>query len=214
LLYQLKAETDHIIISESALLLSLGPTHSDVFHNSSFLSIAVQSSRAGQAHLYNDQPHLSIADRYHRKRLWWCLVTRDRTIALGVRRPLQITPDMFDPNQDPLVERDMASEMLMSNVYDLETKQRLVRIFLSSCRLAAALTSTIMTVCAPDSDMISVSEKLKGPLTAQAIAHTCQRDLRVWFDGAQRQLSHPSQTDLHPSGSTRLYVDLQWISYL
>lgn len=71
---------------------------------------------------------------------------RDRIIALGVRRPLQITPDHFDISQDVVTELDISGEMEQSQVYDAETKLLLAKIFIVQCHFAMAVTSTIMAI--------------------------------------------------------------------
>ena len=78
------------------------------------------------------------------KRLWWALVIRDRLIALGMRRPLQILPNSFDVAvHQPLSVDDFTDEINASEVYEAETKTVLCKILTSLCLLTAPLTKII-----------------------------------------------------------------------
>ncbi|KAL5342223.1 fungal-specific transcription factor domain-containing protein [Aspergillus crustosus] len=213
LLHQLAADTNHKTIAQAALLLSFQSSATDVYSNTSFLSVAIQAARASQAHLYKALSHLTERECMYNKRLWWCCVVRDRTIALGVRRPLQITPDTFDPHDDPLAEEDLECEMQSSKVYDTDIKRCLVKVFLVQCDLAAALTSTVMAVSPPNSLPIPVSPTNADLLRVFTAAKGCRHDLKAWFARAEAQLRHASRTGLGRTSFMTLYVDMQWIYY-
>ncbi|KAL5332602.1 fungal-specific transcription factor domain-containing protein [Aspergillus crustosus] len=213
LLYQLKADTDHTTIAQAALLLSFQSSAIDVYSNTSFLSTAIHAARASQACLYKTLPGLTTEQRRYKKRLWWCCVVRDRTIALGVRRPLQITPESFNPREDPLVEDDLESEMERSRVYDLDIKRCLIKLFLVHCDLSAALTSTVMTICPPNSVPIPLSPTYEDLFRLFTAAEGCRHELKAWFDTAETHLRHASRTCLQRTSFVMLYVDLRWIYY-
>jgi hypothetical protein len=72
---------------------------------------------------------------------------RDRIISLGMRRPIQITPDEFDLQlQEGLSFRDLEEECLNSEVYTFEIKFALCGVLASLCHLVAAVTDVIMLV--------------------------------------------------------------------
>ncbi|KAL2828848.1 fungal-specific transcription factor domain-containing protein [Aspergillus pseudoustus] len=213
LLLQLAADTDHTTMAQAALLLSFQSSAVDVYSNTTFLSTAIHAARASQAHLYKALHHLTERQRLYKKRLWWCCVVRDRTIALGVRRPLQITPETFDPHHDRLVEEDLECEMQRSRVYDTDIKQCLIKVFLVQCDLAVALTSTIMTVFPPNCVPIPMSPTREDLLRVFAASEGCRQELKVWYEKAEGQLRHASRTGLGRTSFMTLYVDLQWIYY-
>lgn len=49
-------------------------------------------------------------------------------------------------SRDPLLTEDLSDEIKASRVYDPETKETLCKIMTSLCRLAASMTSLIMTL--------------------------------------------------------------------
>ncbi|KAJ0419597.1 fungal-specific transcription factor domain-containing protein [Aspergillus carlsbadensis] len=213
LLHQFRADTDNTTVAQVGLLLSFNVSPMDVYNNTSFLTIALQAARATQAHLYKSLTHLPKRQRAYKKRLWWCCVVRDRCIALGMRRPLQITPDTFNPREEPLVEEDMEGEMAVSKVYDIDIKRCLTRVFVVQCDLAAALTSTLMTVAPPNSLPIPVSATYEDLLRIFAASEGCRQELQAWFKRSEEQLRHASRTGLGRTRFMTLYVDLQWIYY-
>jgi hypothetical protein len=131
-----------------------------------------------------------------------------------MRRPLQITPDTFNPREEPLVEEDMEGEMTISKVYDLDIKRCLTRVFVVQCDLAAALTSTIMTVSPPNSLPIPLSATYEDLLRIFAASEGCRQELQTWYKKSEEQLRHASRTGLGRTRLMTLYVDWQWIYYL
>ncbi|KAL2840639.1 fungal-specific transcription factor domain-containing protein [Aspergillus pseudodeflectus] len=213
LLLQFKTETDHAVRTQAALLLSLQSTALDMYTNSSFLSMAIQSAQASRLQLYRTLPGLTLHERQRKKRLFWCVIVRDRTIALAMRRPLQVTPDAFDPYQDPLTEQDMESEMKGSSVYDMATKHNLMKTFVIHCQLAAALTSTVMITCSRNNTPIPAlpsHEDLRGALVALDL---CTHDLKMWLDKAEPELQFIASASANRSSFITVCVDLQWMYY-
>ena len=130
-------------VAQASLLLTYETSSSEQLNNSTWLAIAIQHARAVNAHQYQ---HSTAASRYRRsdlKRLWWCCIIRDRIIALGMRRSIQITGDQFDFTEKGLDICDLKDETNKSEVYDSNTKTALIKILSSLCRLAATLTQLI-----------------------------------------------------------------------
>ncbi|KAJ5552232.1 hypothetical protein N7494_001610 [Penicillium frequentans] len=151
LLYDFGVENDHLCLSQALTLLTFQSTGSDHLINSTWLTLAIQQARAADAHVYHHYPSNGKYKQSVLKRLWWCLVIRDRIIALGMRRPLQILPSHFDTTSHcPLLLEDLSMEIHASEVYDPETKVMLSKVLTSQCRLVTALTTLIMAVYPPD----------------------------------------------------------------
>lgn len=212
LLYDLRTEPNFAAVAQASLLLSFQCTPYDLQLNTSWLSTAIQYARADDAHLYYSLPSLTGRQRREKKRLWWCCVLRDRIIAVGVRRPIQITPNHFDFSQSSMTEQDFAGELARSKVYDPETKALLVRTFILQCQLAIALTSTIMTIYPlngitfPASNLSRLSKLISQIDDSKAL-------LAKWMEKAKCQLDpNPEKlTALHKS--TNLYSDITYIYY-
>ncbi|KAF7715973.1 Fungal Zn(2)-Cys(6) binuclear cluster domain-containing protein [Penicillium ucsense] len=144
LLYDFGVEEDHLRISQALTLLTYQSSGTDHLSNSTWLGLAIQQARLANAHLYYRCPPRAKYKRSDLKRLWWCMIIRDRIISLGMRRPLQILPKQFDVmTRDPLEVDDLSDEIHTSRVYDADTKRVLCRIMTSLCQLVASLTSLI-----------------------------------------------------------------------
>ncbi|KAL4742357.1 fungal-specific transcription factor domain-containing protein [Aspergillus similis] len=147
-LYESGIEKDCLVISQACLLLTWYSTDAERSTNSRWLRIAIRYAKKEQAHLYHKLPQLESKRKVSDlKRLWWCCMIRDRIISLGMRRPIQITPDEFDLQlQEGLSFQDLEEECMNSEVYNPETKIALCRVLASLCHLVAAVTDVIMLV--------------------------------------------------------------------
>lgn len=96
--------------------------------------------------MYSHDTTISAEERLVRKRLWWCIILRDRILPLGVRRSIQIARSNFDFSLPRLCEKDLEPEFRGSCVYDPETKRDLARVFLTQLGLAVELTDALSYV--------------------------------------------------------------------
>src|SRR5689334_5240857 len=64
-----------------------------------------------------------------KKRLWWSIMIRDRSLCLGLRREPHITSKELKYVANPITEDDLMDEICESRVYDKPTKQVLTGIF-------------------------------------------------------------------------------------
>ncbi|RDW90444.1 putative Zn(II)2Cys6 transcription factor [Aspergillus mulundensis] len=147
-LYESGVEKDRLVISQACLLLTWYSTDAERSTNSKWLRIAIRYAKREQAHLYHQMPQLGSGRKVSDlKRLWWCCMIRDRIISLGMRRPIQITPDEFDLQlQEGLSFQDLEEECLSSEVYNPDAKIALCRVLASLCHLVVAVTDLIMLV--------------------------------------------------------------------
>ena len=146
LLFDFNIEHDPYSVSCGALLLTMFVSEQQHQVNSTWLSAAIMHAKAANAHLYSHDQRLPETERRRRKVLWWGCILQDRIIALGLRRPLQITPEQFDFTQPCLGEEDFREDFKRSKVYDETTKVRMVEILILMCKLSVVLTQTINTV--------------------------------------------------------------------
>ncbi|KAL2872695.1 Zn(II)2Cys6 transcription factor [Aspergillus lucknowensis] len=145
-LYETGVEKDHLVIAQASLLLTYYTTDAERSTNSRWLRIAIRYAKKERAHLYHRFPSQTGRKTSDLKRLWWCCMIRDRIISLGMRRPIQITPDDFDLRQTGLSFEDLEEECLQSEVYTPEIKTALCRVLVSLCHLVVAVTDSIMLV--------------------------------------------------------------------
>lgn len=155
------------------------------------------------------------------KRLWWCCIIRDRILALGVRRSLQISRAHFDLEANTgLGFTDLADEVDRSKVYNAETKRCLIEIFVQLGELCSALTDLI-TLVFPLDDVPGWDRQLglEGP----AKLKECKAALRSWYKGAALRFpmfgggSTPRMTTANSKqfqhDSVILYTNLMYMHY-
>lgn len=124
-LYDFGVENDSLSIAQAALLLTYHNSTDEQLTNSTWLGIAIQHACSINAHIYDSKMRKAIHRQSDLKRLWWSCVIRDRVIAIGLRRPIQITRDHFNFSKETMLLSDLEEEIQWSDVYDPETKQHL-----------------------------------------------------------------------------------------
>jgi hypothetical protein len=216
-LLESQVELDDLAIAQGSLLLSFQSSVIDQNTNSSLLATAIRHAKNANAHLYCSEPTLTQDQRQQRKRLWWCCILRDRIIALGVRRPIQITPDDFDFGQECLTEADFADEIDKSQVYRADTKRLLVDIVALQCQLAVAVTPLAVAMYpARDSSPPSISLASQF-IQSMARIEESKTELAVWARRSRTFLTNRDSRDVPPSDaqeSVTLYTDLTHMYYL
>ncbi|KNG82199.1 fungal specific transcription factor domain protein [Aspergillus nomiae NRRL 13137] len=106
-LYDAGYETNQITVIQSVILLGAyweGPddlTESGIFYWSRLGIALAQELGLHESEIYTD---LQPSQRGLRKRIWWTLYTRDRSVAAAFGRPLHINPS--DCTVEPLTESD------------------------------------------------------------------------------------------------------------
>lgn len=194
--------------------MSLHSSPPNVLINTKFLSIAIHHARAEFAHLYAILPHLNKRQRQEKKRLWWCCLVRDRTIALGLRRQLQLSADHMSPYQEPMTEEDFENEIGNSRVFDPETKRSLIKIFITQCDLAIAITATIMTVYPPNGFSIFFAASRPDIKELSRTIHGCRQDLTSWSEKAKARFGSIQVKKHHDTDFAELYTNLLWIYHM
>lgn len=84
-----------------------------------------------------------------KKRLWWSILLRDRSLCIGLRRQPQIASNNLHGCRDWLGEEDFEQEMHGSPVYDFDAKKGLFKALQDQCRLAVLLTDLVSLVFTP-----------------------------------------------------------------
>ncbi|KAL7620427.1 hypothetical protein AAE478_009422 [Parahypoxylon ruwenzoriense] len=231
LLFDFDTEASLVDLAQTALLLSFWATNWSLASkklNSTWLGIAIQNAKSSDAHLYAVKPTFSpITDpvQYKKqntlKRLWWCCIIRDRILALGVRRSLQISRAHFDLDANTgLGYTDLADEVDRSKVYNAETKRCLIEIFVQLGELSSVLTDLI-TLVFPLDDVPGWDKELGSEGAAKL--RECKAALRRWYKGATLRFpmfgggSTPRMTTANNKqfqhDSVILYTNLMYMHY-
>lgn len=138
---------------------------------------------------------------------------RDRVIALGVRRPLQITPGHFDSSQDMVAEQDFSGEVEQSQVYDADTKLLLANIFIVQCHFAMAVTSTIMALYPLNGVIIPASPTPAQISELRIKMKESKKDLGKWMKIFKDRLTLGSGKSAALHNSVTLFADLTSVYY-
>ncbi|KAE8375425.1 fungal-specific transcription factor domain-containing protein [Aspergillus bertholletiae] len=186
LIYDFNLEDDQLRLCQAAILLTYRCSSTDQLSNTMWLSLGIQHARAVNAHVYYRHPPNQRAIRARLKRIWWCLILRDRLLSLGVRRNLQIHPSHFDTtSHSPLGYEDLHDEVHTSEVYNAATKTRLIEILTSQCYLAVAVTQLLMTVYPP----VDPQSFKQGVSPISARTNDLRKRLQYWESTHMIQIS-------------------------
>ncbi|KAL3476421.1 hypothetical protein BJX99DRAFT_258548 [Aspergillus californicus] len=185
MLYDVGVEKNSYHIAQAALLLTWHADFLDPMCNTTWLAIAVQHAQKASAYQYA----LLAPSKYspsQLKRLWWCCILRDRTLAIADRRPLVITSDQFDATREGL--------LIMSDVWDQESDffdstemTLLYQIFTSQCQLASSLTG-LGALSDPSPGLVSPTVCIENE---KAGLREIFLKLSSWEEHCEVLLSHP-----------------------
>ncbi|KAJ5769741.1 Transcription factor [Penicillium nucicola] len=136
LLFELGTEKTCHATAQGAVLLSHYTSAEHPWAGSLWLTRAIENTLRIDAR--PSQPE--IVGESLKKRLWWSILLRDRSICIGLHRRPQITSSILLGTGLP-DQKDFEDEMQNSLVYNYETKQSLLIAFRRQCNLAALLTN-------------------------------------------------------------------------
>lgn len=205
-LFDVEEHQDNVCSAQVALMLTFYAATIDDETNSYWLSTAIHYARMGGADQYQTKG-TGTERKATLKRLWWCCILRDRIMALGHRRPLQIRPTDFDFSQPGLLEDDIKDEIHGSRVYDPATKLVLVRLAASLCELVVAMND-ILELCYPQRPGLEAN---KNNCSSQELRDSFSR-LDEWHQSAVAKLQISARPpDMH--GSLTLFVNAIYIYY-
>jgi hypothetical protein len=208
-LYHLGYEQNRISVIQALLLMSLWySTPDDQMDAHHWLSIAIKL--AHRASLNRNPASMAIPDeeKHLRKRIWWCCLIRDPLLALGLKRPILITPEEHDV--PPLALEDFELENMPKSLktlgnlgitWDL-SKLRLVRLTcIAEAKLHQCL-SQIMSKQYAERDHHHpnrptnprVTSAILLPLTSDKAWQSlieCEESLREWREKLPPELNWP-----------------------
>jgi hypothetical protein len=136
-----------------------------------------------------------------KKRLWWSILLRDRSLCIGLRRQPQIASHNLHGCRDWLKEEDFEEEMRRSPVYDCNAKKRLFKALQDQCRLAVVLTDLVSLVFTPR--MTTIASYSRDAFRAlMCTIEEIKRSLISWETQAQAPSVLDSTTGSHDPAST------------
>lgn len=171
-------EHNSIALAQACLLLSLQSTMMNQKLNSVWLSKAIAHAETAGANFYYSKKDSS--HRLQLKRLWWSCILRDRMIALGVRRMIQIGPEKFDFDHTGLQEEDLAEECHESDVYNSTSKKSLSKIVVAQCELAVAMMPMMITAYCDETVSQVDGSAVSALIHSMAAVERASAELSVW----------------------------------
>jgi hypothetical protein len=207
-------EHNSIALAQACLLLSLQSTMMNQKLNSVWLSKAIaHAETVGASHYYceKDPSHRSCL-----KRLWWTCILRDRMIALGVRRMIQIGPEKFDFDQAGLEEEDLAEECQESDVYDSASKRSLSKIVVAQCELAVAMMPMMITAYCDETVSQMDGSRVSALIHSMTAVERASTELSVWarrFRLTLVRLADEDQNGHDVNPSITLFAHMTLIHY-
>ncbi|KAI5462817.1 fungal-specific transcription factor domain-containing protein [Mariannaea sp. PMI_226] len=210
LLFDLGAERDAFSKAQGAFLLTYQFSSIDPHVGSHWLSLSIQNALIAQ----NYSPEPSSSDRAlqrRNKRLWWSIYLRDRILALGLRRPIQITSYNFNLQaEDVMSLEDFGDEIYQSEVYSPDIKQNLIDILHFQWCLAIVLTEVLSIAYKPRQlNVMRSREELRKNLLEIDTAKSKLDHWKVYAEAAFDRFLHDSTT--HPS--VILFTNLTYIYF-
>ncbi|OJJ57181.1 hypothetical protein ASPSYDRAFT_181585 [Aspergillus sydowii CBS 593.65] len=143
-LYDLHAEDRPHSQAQGSVLLTLHTSANEPQISSLWLTRAIQN-----AMIIGCQPGpIEDIDPSLKKRLWWSIILRDRSLCLGLRRRPQVTSFDMGMVAELPDEDDFADEIHTSPVYSPEVKRMMLKVLQEQCRLAVLLSEMITFVFA------------------------------------------------------------------
>lgn len=163
-------------IAQAALLLSFWTPPLDAVDempNARWLSIAIENSLKAKAHIASGTHRPMTDESGALRRLWWCCIIRDRTLALGLRRSILLTRSYFDFERN--LDRGCAvirDEILQSQSHDRKTRQDLADIACQTVEFCVMLTDLLLVVFPFNMEPVFLDDVTYSK---------AKRALKVWF---------------------------------
>ncbi|KAL1857465.1 hypothetical protein Daus18300_010329 [Diaporthe australafricana] len=238
LLFDFGSEYSPLAVAQATLLLSSwspNPSGNNTRISSSWLSTSIQQAKIAGAHRYSSlhqtqwpesQRSQVLKHQNALKRLWWCIILRDRILSLSFRTCIQVTRVHFDFDAEahtPLGFGDLSSEIERSRVYNSGTKRSLIEILAYHFQLVVALTDLLVLVWPLDE--VPQWARRHGEEEAVNIER-CKGQLRSWYQRSTARFPMPGDGILATPSATGggrgaefhhesvvLYTDLMYLTY-
>lgn len=140
LLFELRTEKRHHTTAQAAVLLTHYTSAEEPQAGSLWVTRAIEHAVLidAQSSLLVENVAISL-----KKRLWWSILLRDRSLCIGLSRRPQVTSMSLHGWSDWLSTDDFSEELYQSQVYDYDTKKRLLEALQKQCELAVLLTDLV-----------------------------------------------------------------------
>lgn len=209
-MFDFDTETSVLSRAQGAILLTFQTTALDLFSGTRWLSAAIQLAKSAEADMFGHNMGCG-PDTIAKKRLWWCIILRDRIHSLALRRPIQLGPGQGRIPTDYLDEVDMRDEIQNSQVYKEDEKRQLVTIFRHQCHLAVIITELINVAYAPLWSTLPKFGSEEDVFDAQDEIDQMKNALQKWADLAKGTLEGSSNSIGVVMFTKLTYMYYEWV---
>lgn len=195
LLYAFDYEDDRIAIIQSILLMTYyyekeATLQKDIWH---WVGVCYTQAQSIGLHRDPSKSNMTEQTKRLRIRLWWCLYSRDRLIALALRRPTQINEGICNVPLVALTDFDIrpyddtVGDILLDCSYTGDTylQRRLAIIFIETVKLCQCLGRVLFAQYTPSNCVSGVTKETTITLVprqaSDAELQRCGQKLDAWL---------------------------------
>ncbi|KAF9886342.1 hypothetical protein FE257_011601 [Aspergillus nanangensis] len=207
MLYNFDTETDPIVLIQTTLLLTYWYEAPDDPKDARYwLEIGISIATSIGLHCEPD-PELPPTLQYLRKRLWWCLYTRDRLVSFTLRQAPIIGIEAEDTIPLPVMEDfpffDLSHSGGVRVRQSAQYQRQCARIFIQKSKL-----------CIIVSQIIGLA-RAKSPSARSESADICDMQLDSWYESLPMDVKYCPPTSLDVSEAAKSLLAYQaWLQIL
>ncbi|KAJ5734096.1 hypothetical protein N7493_002882 [Penicillium malachiteum] len=194
LLYSLDCEEDRIVIAQAVLLMTYWSDTENSPQRDIWDWIGVCNTQVHSIGLNNDSSTADIDPQLKRlrTRIWWCLYSRDRLIAMGMRRPLQVNEGTSNVPMLKLDDFDFepfspAAVALFHcrQLEDVSHQKRLATMFIEKVKLCQCIGRVLFAQYAPSQHQFGSTDRTTVTLVPRQASESeftrCNQKLDSWL---------------------------------
>ncbi|KAL4869700.1 hypothetical protein BDV12DRAFT_167506 [Aspergillus spectabilis] len=199
LLYSLDCEDDRIVIVQTLLLMTYWSDHMNSPQRDIWDWIGICNTNAHSIGLNRDPStsELDIRTKRLRTRLWWCLFSRDRLIAMGMRRPTQVNEGSsnlpmlrlddfdFEPYHPAVIDQFQCRQL-----EDVSHQKRLATMFIEKAKLCQCIGRVLFAQYTPSQYQFGTTNRTTINLVPRHASESelarCSQRLESWLSALPR----------------------------
>ncbi|KAL4878271.1 fungal-specific transcription factor domain-containing protein [Aspergillus karnatakaensis] len=200
LLYSLDCEDDRIVIVQTLLLMTYWSDHMNSPQRDIWDWIGLCNTNAHSIGLNRDPSSSDLDTRTKRlrTRLWWCLFSRDRLIAMGMRRPTQVNEGSsnlpmlrlddfnFEPYHPAVIEQFRCRQL-----EDVSHQKRLATMFIEKAKLCQCIGRVLFAQYTPSQYQFGLTTRTTINLVPRHASESelarCSQRLESWLTALPRE---------------------------
>ncbi|KAJ5951705.1 uncharacterized protein N7479_010118 [Penicillium vulpinum] len=194
LLYSLDCEEDRIEILQTLLLMTYWADSENSPQRDIWDWIGVCNTQAQSIGLNKDPAsgEINIRTQRLRSRLWWCLYSRDRLIAMGMRRPLQVNDGTSSVPMLRLDDFDfepfspyVVAKFHCRQLQDVSHQKRLATMFIEKVKLCQCIGRVLFAQYTPSQRQFGATDRTTVTLIPRQASESeftrCGQKLDSWL---------------------------------